>query len=159
MCMIGHPFCFKPTFTMRVFLTRSIRPLSGTLTISLLHEMSDVTASALTATSTTPASETSNRKCETRQEHLRYSENLNMLSRRGCDFCSNIYLKLWSQVTHKYKEKADPVWWSTWSSWQSCAHWRKGMWARTGFQGWGLRCNRWMVPRWHQPFFRPGIMK
>ena len=39
---------------MRGRVTTSIRPLSGTLTTSLSHEIWDVTASALTDTSTTP---------------------------------------------------------------------------------------------------------
>lgn len=51
-----------PTFTMRGRVTTSIRPLSGTLTISLSHEIWDVTASALTDTFTTPKK---NKKFET----------------------------------------------------------------------------------------------
>ena len=39
---------------MRDRVTTSMRPLSGTVTISLLHDVSDVTASALTVTFMTP---------------------------------------------------------------------------------------------------------
>lgn len=47
-------FVKVPTFTMRDRVTTSIRPLSGTLTISLPHEAWDATASAVTDTFTAP---------------------------------------------------------------------------------------------------------
>lgn len=43
-----------PTLTMRDRVTVSMRPLSGTLTISLSHDRWDGTASALTVTFITP---------------------------------------------------------------------------------------------------------
>lgn len=49
-----------PTFTMRVRVTVSILPLSGTITMSLLHEMWEVTASAVTDTLTTPTNNQQN---------------------------------------------------------------------------------------------------
>lgn len=52
---------------MRGRVTTSIRPLSGTLTISLSHEISDVTASAVTVTFTTPEK---NHWCEALFENL-----------------------------------------------------------------------------------------
>lgn len=43
------------TFTMSERVTVSMRPLSGTLTISLSHDACEATASADTVTLTTPA--------------------------------------------------------------------------------------------------------
>lgn len=56
------------TFTMRDLVTTSMRPLSGTLTISLSHEVWDATASAVTDTFITP-----NKDQQTQHETFRHS--------------------------------------------------------------------------------------
>lgn len=52
--VIMSPIIMVPTFTMRDRVTLSIRPLSGTSTISLWQEIWDSTASAVIVTFTVP---------------------------------------------------------------------------------------------------------
>lgn len=143
-----------PTFTMRDFVTTSMRPLSGTVTAPEPHKSNEATASADTVTFTTPTTH--------QWKWLQNPANDRTLVISGISVSNDSKEKCWEKghmaPSHWYPlafaPKLDPHLrlLESCSSWRSCARWHTNkMWFVHQTGGWGCNVRKMLVLQWSVP--------